>query len=308
MKLLAAFFALLALSCAAQNSTWRPVAFLHGLDGTCGPNPWIGQQIQKDFPGIYFKSIALDGCDSRWNSFFIPMNLQVELLYKAVMADPVLRNGGFTLMGHSQGGITTRAFIQRYGHMLPKPIHNYISLAGVQGGVSGVPDVNDWCQPSASFCDLLINLMDKVAESGGICDIVSFCQYWVETGASNAKDVFCSKNDYLSDISGWCSTNSTYKKNWIGITGKAVFLRALQDHIVVPSQSEHFAHYAWGDSTYKLVPLNQTDVWTEDRLGLRTLHEQSRFFLEDCECTHQNMPEEKCMTTVYEPFVKPYIS
>lgn len=303
-----AFVAAVFLAFVCVTAAYRPVAFLHGLGSTCGSDSWIGQQIEKDFPGIYFKSIALYGCNNSANSYFIPMNDQADHLYQQIMADPVLSKGGFTLMGHSQGGITTRAFIQRYGHMLPTPIHNYVSLAGVQGGVSGVPDVNDWCSPSESFCDLLINIMDKIAESGGICDFVSFCQYWVESAASNAKETFCSKNDYLANISGWCSTNATYKNNWINITGTAVFLRALQDHIVVPSQSEHFAHYAWGDPSYRLVPLNETEVWTEDRLGLRTLHEQNRLVFGNCECTHQKMPEQECLQTVYEPFVKPYIS
>ena len=70
------------------------------------------------------------------------INKQVELVAAQVAADPLLANG-FDLIGHSQGGLLARAYIERFNK---PPVRRFVSLAGPQQGVFGVPDFNAlWC-------------------------------------------------------------------------------------------------------------------------------------------------------------------
>ena len=45
-------------------------------------------------------------------------------------------------------GLVTRAFIERFND---PPVHNWISLAGPQFGVYGVPDFNALCPPEGVY-------------------------------------------------------------------------------------------------------------------------------------------------------------
>ncbi len=47
------------------------------------------------------------------DSLLMNMNQQVEEFAKAVRADPLLKNG-FNLIAHSQGGLVSRGYIERY--------------------------------------------------------------------------------------------------------------------------------------------------------------------------------------------------
>mgnify|MGYP005849249165 CR=1 FL=1 len=65
------------------------------------------------------------------DSLEIYINEQVDIFARAVQADPNLKDG-FNLIGHSQGGLITRAYIERYNN---PPVYNYISWAGPHFGV-----------------------------------------------------------------------------------------------------------------------------------------------------------------------------
>jgi len=69
------------------------------------PKSWI----ENDFPGIYVKNVETG---SYWDSFFVDINKQVEQFTTAVKSDPQLKNG-FNAIGHSQGALIVRAYIER---------------------------------------------------------------------------------------------------------------------------------------------------------------------------------------------------
>ena len=59
-----------------------------------------------------------------------------------------------------------------------------------------------------------------------------------------------------------------------------VLVKFLQDTVVIPRDSEHFAFYAEND-TAKMIPLQESALYTKDLLGLKTMDQQSRLkFLE----------------------------
>ena len=54
------------------------------------------------------------------------MNTQVELFAKAVRSDANIGNASFTAIGHSQGGLIVRGYLERYNS---PQVHTLISLA-----------------------------------------------------------------------------------------------------------------------------------------------------------------------------------
>lgn len=71
-------------------------------------------------------------------SLAVSVSEQVAQFAATVKNDSRLAQG-FNLIGHSQGGLITRAYIERYNN---PPVYNYVSLAGPFDGVYGVPAFN----------------------------------------------------------------------------------------------------------------------------------------------------------------------
>lgn len=275
---------------AASNSSVLAVAAMHGLDSTAEAMVSVCRQLELDFPSqIYCKPIALVGAHDRWDSFFIPMNTQAELFHRAVMADPVLRNGGFVIIGHSQGGVLSLGYITRYSHRLPKPPVAFISLAGVVAGVSGVPIVNYYCKLSSnnrSICDILENIMDSFAAGkwSPLCQMVSFCDYWYDP--MNVAS-YLQYNTYLADILNQRSYNATYANNMKSLKGLHLVL-AQEDRIVIPPITEQFGHFKPGSNTETLT-MEQTNGYKSDAIGLKTLNEAGKIKKYEVPCGHQDI-------------------
>lgn len=84
---------------------------------------------------------------------------------------------------------------------------------------------------------------------------------------------------FLADINQERTFNEQYKTNLLKIRN-LVLVKFLQDTVVIPRDSEHFAFYAEND-TSRIIPLQESGLYTKDLLGLKTLDQQSRLkFLE----------------------------
>lgn len=297
--------ALLAAAMSAVLAARRPVVLLHGLLGTAEAMSHIKKWVNEDMPDVFVHNAEIPKVgakDAKLDSLLIPMNQQVADFAKEIQAIPQLANG-FDLVCHSQGTLTCRGFIERYG--TPR-VHNYISLAGPQMGVFGLPDLNDWC-PDAD-CPWMVDFMNKVSEHGSLEAFfqthISFSQYWKNPLNYTA---YLESSGYLADINNERSAkNATYKANLVNITGKMFLAKALRDHIVVPKESEWFGFYTLGQDT---ATTNMTgwQGYQEDWIGLRTLNEAGRISMHACNCTHQDMPRPQCKSEVYEAVVKPNI-
>uniref|UniRef100_A0A7S1LKN7 GPI inositol-deacylase n=2 Tax=Neobodo designis TaxID=312471 RepID=A0A7S1LKN7_NEODS len=255
--------------------------------------------LEQDFPGIYVHNSEIPkpySPDGRINSVLIPMDKQAELLNAQIEADGNLTDG-FDLVCHSQGGLTCRAYIEKYGG---SKVHNFVSLAGPHQGVYGVPIYNGECPDWK--CPELAELMAKWAAEGWN---VTFAQYW--------KDPFnyaryLATNDYLTAINNERadSQNATYKRNLVGIGGNLTLVMATEDHIVVPKESAWFDFYAVGqDKT--IVDMTETDGYKGDWIGLKTLNEAGRLQRLAAKCTHQDLPREQCKSVVYDAIIKPRV-
>jgi len=269
----------------AHTPKWRPVVVMHGIMAGSDSMDTLMGWLQQDFPGIYVKNVEIG--NGKDDSLFTGMNTQVEIFAKAVQSDPNLQQG-FNLLGYSQGGLITRAYVERYNN---PPVYNLISWLGPQDGVYGCPDFNVIC-PDAD-CPWFNSLFDdllKGAPSVFLQDHVSIASYWKHPFHF---DEYLKTNTFLADINNEKSQkNQKYKDNILSLNSY-MLMHSTTDTVVIPSVSPWFYFFA-ENSTSTLIPIYQSKQYLEDWIGLRTLHLSNRLIFTATDCPHQHMPQERC--------------
>ena len=87
---------------------------------------------------------------------------------------------------------------------------------------------------------------------------------------------------------------------------KVLLIRSTNDSIVIPSFSEHFEFFEQGTTKVITSPLNATDTYKYDWIGLKTLDQQGKLALEHVPCEHQYMASNSCRPYVWN-FTKSYV-
>jgi len=285
-------------SIIAANQNWRPVVLMHGLLASSEAMSHAQQWIEQDFPGIYTKNVEIG--NGREDSLFININDQVEMFAAQVQNDTNLAKG-FNLVCHSQGGIICRGFIERYNN---PPVYNYVSWAGPQDGVYGVPALNYLCPDY--LCPYLDWVMDLVLTSWTdewVQTHLTFAAYWKDPFAM---DDYLLYNSYLADINNEREVkNATYKEHITSLNTVLLIFSTI-DNIVIPMQSPWFYFYAEGSDTI-IVPMNESQQYNQDWIGLKTLNEAGKLQMYGIDCDHQDIPRDNCKQ-YYDQYTKPLLA
>ncbi|EFA78126.1 palmitoyl-protein thioesterase 1 [Heterostelium album PN500] len=283
-----------ALSMAAE--TPRPTVIWHGMGDTCCYSFSMGaikKLIEAQIPNIYVKSIEIgDSLEAdEFNSFFKPVNEQIDMVCSMLKSDPQLANG-FNAIGFSQGGQFLRGYVERCND---PPVYNLISVGGQHQGVYGMPR----CEPNSTFC----NLAREMAELGVYTDEVQShlvqAQYWQDPVDYQT---YLDKSQFLADINNARpAKNDTYKKNFISLN-EFVMVQFTEDTMVIPRESEWFGYYVTGQAT-KLIPMEQTDLYIQDWIGLQYLDKEGRVTKIPCAGNHLQFTD-----AWFEQYMIPYMN
>jgi palmitoyl-protein thioesterase len=272
---------------------------MHGLLADAEAMSHAQGWIEADFPGIYTHNVEIG--NGRDDSMFMDINHQVDLLAASVASDPKLQNG-FNLVCHSQGGLLCRAYIERYNN---PPVHNFISWAGPHQGQYGVPMLNALCPDY--LCPWLDWVMDLILdgswEDQQFQSEIAFAAYWHDPFN---EDRYKERNIFLADINNERDNkNQTYKKHFSSLN--FVLLEySSTENIVIPMQSPWFFFFE-EDSDYTVDPMNQTDLYNQDWIGLKTLNEQGKVKFVSVPCDHQDIPRDTCKQ-YYDLYTKPLLN
>jgi len=235
---------------------------------------WVNEAL----PGITIRNIEIG--DGKLSAIFMNLNKQTADFAAQMAADPVLANG-FNVLGYSQGALITRAFIQRFNH--PQP-YNWISLAGPEGGQFGLSMIPEWLLRFVS------PLIRQVPYCNLVQDSFAFAQYW--KNPFNLKS-YLKNSDFLADINNEREAkNPLYKANLVKLQN-AVLMFSDTDNVIRPQASGWFEFYQAGQEKV-VVPLNQTDIYTQDFIGLRALEEAHQLYLFETDCLHNEHHQEPC--------------
>lgn len=265
--------------CTAKEHV--PIVLVHGVMsddlGMAPTEHYIRKHMGDE---VYVKNIELGfgKVTSLANVFH-----QAQHLRRDIQADPKLKNG-FNFVVHSQGGLVSRYYLQHYND---PPVHTYISWGSPQQGVYGLPGKLDI---KFKWLDYLEMFSHHVLYSSFCQHYIGFAGYWHDTLHYYTYLNKCCFLPYLNNHKSH-ENSKKYKENICSLKNM-VLVMSTEEDIVEPRISCHFGFYKPGSKT-EIQELYETDLYKQDLLGLRTLHETGRLHLRIAHCTHAQFQEDE---------------
>ncbi|KAK7820364.1 palmitoyl-protein thioesterase 1 [Quercus suber] len=225
-----------------QLSYSIPFIVLHGIGDQCS------NRGVKQFTELLSNYSGAEGyCFWRWNMGFL-----AKTVCDKVMEMNELKQG-YNIVGLSQGNLIGRGVLE-FCNGGP-PVKNFISLGGPHAGTASVP-----------LCGsgVLCIIADRLLKSEIYTDYVQAIPNYLE------KCRFLPKlNNELPD-----ERNSTYKERFISLQN-LVLIMFEHDTVLIPKETAWFGYYP--DGAFKpILPTQQTQLYVEDWIGLKTLDEAGR--------------------------------
>ena len=276
-------FLIFSISFTHTASTKKPVpiVLVHGvMSDEYGMKP-TEEYIRKYMgPDVYIKNveIGIGILSSLLNAYN-----QGEHLRREIQSDPNLKDG-FNLIAHSQGGLISRYYLERYNN---PQVLTYISWGSPQQGVFGMPSKLD---DRFKWLDYLEGWTHHVLYSSFCQTYIGFAGYWQDTLHYDQYLQYASFLPYLNNHLKH-ERNELYKSN-ISKLKNMVLVMSTEDDIIEPRISCHFGFYKPGSKT-EIQEIFDTDLYKYDWLGLRALHETGRLHLRIAHCTHTQFQEDE---------------
>uniref|UniRef100_A0A182NDS4 Palmitoyl-protein thioesterase 1 n=1 Tax=Anopheles dirus TaxID=7168 RepID=A0A182NDS4_9DIPT len=272
-----------------------PIVLWHGMGDTCcfpfslgGVRKFLESEI-----GVYVKSIKIGNsiAEDFKSGYLVHPNQQVEKVCSDLSSDPKLSNG-FNGIGFSQGGQFMRALVQRCSDLR---MNNLITLGGQHQGVFGLPNCPSL---SSRTCDRFRQLLNYAAYTELMQNFLVQATYWHDP-LNEAK--YKNSSTFLADINNELSINDTYIDN-LQRLNKFVMVRFNKDSIVQPLESQWFGYYIPGQDR-ETQNLKESEIFIEDRLGLKKMDEQNRIVFLECEGNHLQFTKEWFRESLF-PYLK----
>ena len=262
-----------------RKSRPLPVVLVHGIldeaESMEEAAAWVRRALGK---GSYVRCVEVgNGIVDSWSR---SMGWQLEQLAEQLQADRRLAKG-FHMIGHSQGALLARGYVQRYN--APR-VHTLVSWVGPQAGQFGVPDWEaNWPNAPAQAMKVINQVTSSMWCARAArppqpsyrprCSPpappsrhrytpltqarVSFSNYWrdpLRLPLYREKSTFLADlNNELVDAHGRPAPNRTYAKRLRSLKAFVLVISS-DDTIIVPRESSWFGFYA-PNSTEQIVPL-----------------------------------------------------
>ncbi len=176
------------------------------------------------------------------------------------------------------------------------PVYNYNTWASPHAGQYGVPDFN------IPYLDQLFSEILESTNGQIIESFISFAAYWKDP---YNLDKYLEKSIFLADLNNERPTkNQTYIDNIKSLNTFAMEFSTI-DTIVHPNVSPWFEFFA--PNSTSIIPLRQSQFYTEDWLGIRALDEAGKLQLITTNCDHQNFPRTECKNLYVDRFANTVI-
>jgi len=310
---------------ARENVSHYPIVLLHGITSDTSELATVAHWLTQNLPN---KVYNLEIGNGKMDSVFKMMDWQLKELCTTIYNMPELENG-FHFIGMSQGGLLARGYVQRCNKY---PVINLITWVSPHAGVFGFNDVQFnfdkvykpfyqnmysfagyWKDPfrynlylsSASYLPYLNNEINTT-EINMFYD-GNFNNY-DDDDYNNYDDDY---NDYNENIK-WSSEQN--KANML-LLKNFVMIWSPNDDVLSPPESGKFGFYdiISNANGYNLMDhldiladfvVNEVELpvkdffeseqYTKDLLGLRTLYETGRLHILETNCTHSGHKTEQC--------------
>lgn len=275
-----------------------PVVIWHGMGDTCCYSFSMGRikkLVEERIPGIYVRSLMIGSniIADEENSYLGNVNEQVDEVCKNLANDTELQ-GGYHAMGFSQGGQFLRAVAERCPN---PPMKNLITFGGQHQGVFGLPTCPESPQQSRT-CEYIRKVLNYGSYIHWIQNSLVQAQYWHDPLHD---DDYRNKSIFLADINNEEVLNVDYRNN-LKKLDNFVMVKFLADTMVVPVESEWFGFYTPGQDV-QVLPLQQSQIYLEDRLGLKEMDEAGKLHFLTQDGNHLEFTDEWFLEEIVDKFV-----
>lgn len=247
-------FCLIFSSIFAFQSELPIVRWIHGINAPCSSST-----LEKEFKDFDFKCIQTDVSSKDRNSFDQQIQAGCDELQKEIEN----LKKGFTLFGVSQGGLIARGILQRCE--AGKYIKRLISMGAPHSGIAIVP----FTSPNNPINAILVRACYIQASTKyvGPCSYMRSLRYYEEYKSSHVT---------IFDLNNEGQVNPQYIER---IKSLDLFMAIgfNSDKMVQPKTTSIFGFYK--DEKYKeLVEMETTEIYQQNRIGLRELEEKGKLF------------------------------
>ncbi|KAL8117328.1 uncharacterized protein LOC141723345 [Apium graveolens] len=258
------FIITFTLTQSPTSTTSLPFVVFHGIADQCS-----NKRLQNLTATLSNLSGAHGECIEIGNgvldSFFMPIQKQIEIACTKVKDMSELAQG-YNLVAESQGNMVGRGVIELCDG--GPPVKNFIALAGPHAGIASPPlcNVTRSCILQASLINLGVYtkfVQERLAPAGYIR---------IPTDIEGYKEGCELLPKLNNEIEG--HRNSTYKERFASLQN-LVLIKFEQDRALIPRETSWFGQYEDG-SWNRILPVQQTKLYTEDWIGLRALDEAGR--------------------------------
>jgi len=278
----------------AGRATSVPVVLWHGMGDSAAGMVGIEKILKREISGVYVHRIMIGRnlIEDVESGFFRDTNRQISEVCEMMAADPELQDG-YNAIGFSQGGQFLRAVAQRCPN---PPMKNLVTFGGQHQGVFGFPNCPG---EMIFFCDIVRDLLNYGAYVDFVQDFLVQAQYWHDPLHF---DTYIEKSKFLAEINNEKpDKNSSYAENLAALEN-FVMVKHTKDTMVEPLESEHFEFYKPGQSDV-ILPLRESPIYVEDRIGLKALDEAGKLHFLDVEGEHLHFTEQWFIDEIINVFL-----
>ena len=247
-----------------------PIVVLHGLESSSREMEPLCEWLETTFHTNVFNIEIGNG---EKTSLYTSLNNQLIELCFSIYEIEALQQG-FDFIGISQGGLLARGYVERCNSY---PVLNLITFVAPHGGVF-------W--PNTKNSGLMYNDFFQ--------NHLSVASYWRNP---MLLDTYL-KCSFLALLNNefWCEEESPFHRRNIRNLSNFIMIWSPKDTVLEPPESGKFSFF---DEDFNVIPLQETDLYKSDALGLKYLNFMGKLHMYATNCSHVDHRNPVCFDELY---------